>query len=474
MHRSVMLIKCGLFALISFLVVVPAFAQWEPDVRLTYNDSASYTSPNNAWCVATSGDTVHGVWCDYRDGNSEIYYKRSTDGGAAWGSDIRLTNDTCYSWFPSLAALSPNIHVAWVDKRDGDYKIFYKRSSDGGMTWGTDTLLSNLANYAWYPSIAVLRTNVHVVWNDWRDGNSEIYYKRSSDGGATWGSDVRLTYDPNGKGYASVAVSDSNVHVLWLDYRDGLYSEIYYKRSTDMGATWEPDSRLTNDPAPSSYPCVAVSGSTIHVVWTDGRNGSSGEIYYKRSTDRGIVWEPDTRLTYDPATSWYPSIAASGFQVHMVWWDNRDSNFEIYYMRSTDGGGAWEPSVRLTNDPDTSRGPHIAISGSRVHVVWMDHRDGNNEIYYKRNPTGNSGIGENRDQGVEGTKGPGVRITPNPFTAFATIPGHEGDRFVLYNISGRVSGIYKGDKIGADLSPGVYFVKEVMQKSPLLRIVKIR
>jgi ATP/ADP translocase len=37
------------------------FAQWEPDVRLTYNDSSSGTSYNNAWCVAATGNTVHVV-----------------------------------------------------------------------------------------------------------------------------------------------------------------------------------------------------------------------------------------------------------------------------------------------------------------------------------------------------------------------------------------------------------------------------
>jgi hypothetical protein len=48
----------------------------------------------------------------------------------------------------------------------------------------------------------------------------------------------------------------------------------------------------------------------------------------------------------------------------------------------------WQPDVRLTNAPDTSRtGYHngsLVTNGNFVHVVWFDKRDGNFEIYYKR------------------------------------------------------------------------------------------
>jgi hypothetical protein len=36
-----------------------------------------------------------------------------------------------------------------------------------------------------------------------------------------------------------------------------------------------------------------------------------------------------------------------------------------------------------------------AISGTTLHVLWNDNRDGNWEIYYKRNPTGNTTVGIN-------------------------------------------------------------------------------
>ncbi|MBK7160950.1 MAG: hypothetical protein IPH77_21000 [Ignavibacteria bacterium] len=60
---------------------------------MTNNNSESLISSNNAWCVASSGSVVHVVWYDYRDGNSEIYYKRLIDGGVSWSADMQLTED---------------------------------------------------------------------------------------------------------------------------------------------------------------------------------------------------------------------------------------------------------------------------------------------------------------------------------------------------------------------------------------------
>ncbi len=371
---------------ISFLIIffsaTQLFAQWQADVRLTNDPANSRTSYNNAWCITASGNTLHVVWYDFRDGNNEIYYKRSTDSGVNWGADTRLTVNTADSWLPSVAVSGSVVHVVWYDERDGNYEIYYKRSTDSGLSWGTDTRLTNNTAASLYPSVAVSGSVVHVVWHDSRDGNEEIYYKRSTDSGLSWGADTRLTNNTVASLSPSVAVSGSVVHLVWYDSRDGNW-EIYYKRSTDGGVSWGTDIRLTNNTAASWYPSVAVSGSVVHVVWYDERDGNL-EIYYKRSTDSGVNWGADTRLTNNTSYSESPSVAVSGSVVHVVWYDYRDGNYEIYYKRSTDSGVNWGADTRLTNNTAYSVYPSVAVSGSALHVVWFDERDGNSEIYYKR------------------------------------------------------------------------------------------
>ncbi len=452
-------------------------AQWQPDVRLTNAPGHSYTSYNNAWCVAANGNILHAVWNDNRDGNTEIYYKRSTDAGLTWGADTRLTNDTNWSEYPSIAVSGSLVHIVWSDIRNGfpNDEIYYKRSTDGGVTWGTDTRLTNATSSSMFPSVAVTGSVVHVVWMDGRDGNDEIYYKYSSDAGVSWGSDTRLTNNTANSDYPSIAVSGSLISVVWEDTRNG-NDEIYYKRSTDGGVTWGADTRLTSNSADSWYPSVAESGTVVYVVWLDRRDGNN-EIYYKCSTDGGMNWEPDTRLTNNTANSYLPSIAVSGSLVHVVWEDYRDDDSEIYYKCSTDGGLTWGADTRLTNYTGLSKYSSIAVSGSLVHVVWEDTRDGNYEIYYKRNPTGNVTNIHNISTEIPSAFSLSQNY-PNPFNPVTKIRfdvpqvrnGHDRSlQVIIYDMLGRLvatlvneslkPGTYEVDWDGSDYSSGVYFCR---------------
>ena len=402
--------------LFGFVFAFSIFAQWEPDVRLTNDVAASWVCRNSGRCIAANGTSIHIVWYDLRDGNREIYYKRSTNNGASWSADIRLTNDPAASYYPSVAVSDSNIHVVWYDLRDGNREIYYKRSTDNGTTWGSDMRLTNDDSSSYYPSVAVSGSNVHVVWYDLRDGNREIYYKRSTDNGTTWGSDTRLTNNTASSYYPSVAVWGSNVHVVWYDRRDG-NDEIYYKRSTNNGTAWGSDTRLTNNGAESNDPTIAVSGSNVHIVWADNRDGNY-EIYYKRSTNNGTAWGGDTRLTNDTAQSQFPSIVASDTtprNLHIVWKDSSGANLgEIYYKRSTNNGDTWSVSTRLTNNPAESHFPSVALTNLYCHVAWRDNRDGNDEIYYKRNYIGVAvnDVGTVAIVAPKGTIDSGVVVTP--------------------------------------------------------------
>jgi hypothetical protein len=184
----------------------------------------------------------------------------------------------------------------------------------------------------------------------------------------------------------------------------------------------------------------------------------------------------DVPLTNVRSILWDPNVAASGSNIHVVWDDNRDggNNVEIYYKRSTDSGLTWSQDIRLTQDTNYSMYPFIAVMQSYVHVIWMDSRFGFWEIFYKRNPTGNLGV----EGGLALRHTPyasRLTVSPNPFTSFTALPGHASERFALYDISGRKVGTYRGDRVGADLTPGVYFLRpEGNKDAKLVRVVKLR
>ena len=88
----------------------------------------------------------------------------------------------------------------------------------------------------------------------------------------------------------------------------------------------------------------------------------------------------------------------------------------------------------------------------------------------KTDANGNAGVEEpaGRRQEAAGS----LKATPNPFASFTQIPDHETERFNLYDISGKMVGAYRGDRIGEGLSPAVYFVKLEAEPGRSLRVVK--
>jgi hypothetical protein len=111
---------------------------WGSDVRLTNDLGSSTTTYNFAHDVAVGGgSTLHVVWYDDRDGTSQVYYKRSLDGGATWEGDRRLIADTTATRFnPAVAASGDTVYASWHEVRaDGGYYVAVARSLDGGTTW---------------------------------------------------------------------------------------------------------------------------------------------------------------------------------------------------------------------------------------------------------------------------------------------------------------------------------------------------
>jgi len=374
---GLMILAIGLF-----LFAPAAQADWTPAKRLTW---ASGNSFNPDIAVDPSGN-IHVVWYGETQGQYAVYYKKSSDGGTSWTSAKKLTPT---SGFCPAIAIDPsgNLHVVWQGGTIVNYEIYYGKSTDGGATWTSGKRLTWNSGWSQEPVIAADSSgHLHVVWRDETPGNSEIYYKKSTDGGATWMSSQRLTSTPGYSEYADIAVDASgNPHVVWDDDTPG-NTEIYYKKSKDGGGTWTSIKRLTSTSGwPGDPEIVADSFGRLYVVFHYDKPGND-EIYYKKSADGGGTWSPNLRLTWNSGTSWAPAMAIdpSDF-LHIVWYDDTPGNDEVYYLNSADGGATWSSSQRLTWNSGWSRQPAIAASSySDLHVVWYDKTTGNCEIFYKK------------------------------------------------------------------------------------------
>jgi hypothetical protein len=228
----------------------------------------------------------------------------------------------------------------------------------------------------------------HIMLGLWStDGVDNIYYKRSTDGGRTWDDGLgHLDVDRpltrwGGNSQPRIAVEGENVHVI---FRGTDRPGIYYTASNDNGRMWSAPIML----ADIGNCDIAVHGDSVNVVWID-KSGpfDSRYLHHAYSTDGGRSWSYGGALNRTLVASGVPRIALDGQYLHVI--AGEDQSINLRYMRGKwnmngffwDDGEGHEGEARVVarNDPRVSWPPQayaITASGGKVHIAYRK------EIYY--------------------------------------------------------------------------------------------
>ena len=300
----------------------------------------------------------------------------------------------------AIAASGSNVYVAY-----GLDPVYIRRSTDAGATFSAPQLLSQhgvmhetdslAAEAAKVFAITFARTGSRRDWCCDRD-LGDLMLHRSTDSGASWLPAVPLT--TSGSAFrVSIAVSLPYVHLTWSDFRGGRWA-IYYRRSIDGGASWQPEQRLV---APgleeTNRPQLAALGKTVNLAWMDNRDGNGPcytlphctETYYMRSLDAGANWSAARRLTYNhpqrPLLSGRPDVAVFADGEVFIGYD-QDLKFGRsgiqHILYSPDGGQTWQAPIRLGNTSGEQTHSAAAALGRAGVLAWFDRRvSSNSEIY---------------------------------------------------------------------------------------------
>jgi len=234
--------------------------------------------------------------------SSRILFSRSTDHGTTWTAPLRVSEragdclDSSGTTEGAVPAVGPGgeVYLSW----GGPLGIMCSRSTDGGASWKGNVFVDSLPG-GWSQHISGIyrcngmpvtacdvssstyRGNVYVCWSDIRfgSGNTRIFLRRSSDGGATWGPAVQVNTDQTDREHffpwMSVDPLTGNVYVVYYDRRDTEDdgTDVYVARSSDGGrsfvdlrvstATFVPDSTVFF----GDYTGIAARGGRVYPVW---------------------------------------------------------------------------------------------------------------------------------------------------------------------------------------------------------------
>jgi len=314
-----------------------------------------------------------------------LIYFTSSLFSQTWSPPKRLTWNSGNSWEPYVAIdSSDQIHLVWADETPGNFEIFYKNSTDGGATWSLISRITWTSGVSRYPNIKIDSNGyIHLIWTDYLSGNGEVFHKKSTDSGITWLIPKRITWNSGTSINPKMIIDAADViHLVWEDSTTWP-SEIFYKQSMDGGKTWIGLKRLCWNSDPSMFPEIAMdTNGTLHVVWSEFIP-SNIQIHSKSSPDKGVTWNPLKKLTWNLNFSRSKLSSGSGNRIFCVWQGGTGPG-EIYSKVTTDSGVTWSPLNRLTwNSGQSSSSTPILEMGTILHFVWVDDTPGNKEIFDK-------------------------------------------------------------------------------------------
>jgi len=336
--------------------------------------------------AACCGDTVHLVWWQHY-AHDEIFYKRSTDCGLTWGPDVLISiEDDKSSVLPWIAVYKNYIHVVWSDYAAG---LCYRKSTDNGNSWLPIDTIPNGGGSG--PSICAAGSYIYVIGSR---SDGKVIFSKSTDNGDNWLPSQNIGFvAASGTRIKTLRPSQSFIIVTCQD--DRVFArEIYYKSSADAGSTWSDSVCISEyDSISSQFPAIDTDDSGgVHFCWYDYKyspHGWTGDIFYRAIKDTSMTEIDSLTVMHRAVVS---DILAEGNNLHLVWEDDRhgfDENFEIYYRMSTDLGKSWGAELRLTDSLYHSLCPSLACGGDYLHLFWQDRKEYGNSgpsapIYYKR------------------------------------------------------------------------------------------
>jgi len=365
----------------------------------------------------------------------------SSDGGATWRqAAIPVPSgeeSKCYA--PDVAyGADGTLYLSFVTlqgRGNVPSAAWFSRSTDGGRTLSKpEKLLGPLSFQVRLVADPERAGRLYLTWLSasevglfqFSEAGNPVMFRRSDDGGRTWGASARVSDPSRQRALAgSLAVGrGDDLYVLYLDLGDDTLDyegahqgrggtpydgrwQLVLARSSDRGSTWE-ESLVEDRLVPSErfvvftppFPSVAVDQDSgrVYAAFHDQRLGDQDAWVWSLASG-GKDWEGPTRINdtteRDKTSQYLPklSVAPDG-RLDAVYYDRRadreNVKNEVSLQSSSDEGESFGERVRLSDEsfsseigsgserdlPDLGSRLGLLSTDSAAFAVWTDTRAG--------------------------------------------------------------------------------------------------
>jgi hypothetical protein len=302
---------------------------------------------NSDLAVASDG-TAYVVWADL---GGDIMLSVVPPGETLQpGSPINVSQGAGGDWpvAPAVSLGGGRLCVVWEGWDDLGGDIFIRCSDDGAQTWLSPPVRVAETDAAsgqhelqgeWDGDVDVFVDSQKTVYVAWFEDFSKLVWSKSTDGQTFSEFQTLLeTFDflrwphwaqgPGGTLYLAYALAVSNDE-----------ADVYFFKTSDGGATWEGPTQVTKNPGFSDAPEWAFINNTIYNVNDDTEQApDSADIMLTVSPDGGVTWNPSVVIAKDGA---FPSIATDGKNLY-VSFSSIVEEEQTGFVCSTDGGADME------------------------------------------------------------------------------------------------------------------------------------
>lgn len=333
----------------------------------------------------------------YVDASADLYYVKTTDGGASWGGSTLVRTGTVTGfdvwwdqWTPGDAG--DLIHIWYMDAAAHD--VLYRNLD----TASSDTLGTEATVFGGTTGFSTGAITVSVSGAKMRGGNLLCCYTyatgistsgtyRSTDGGASWG--VRTNVMETGLDWAVVFPgNEADNQDAWILFADTSANQLTLKVHDDSADTNSESAALTAF-AESTTDGPGQYGFSAAIRHSDGHLIVAYQTELDTATADFLVYDINgtgsitalTNITTNIDDNYYPSVFIDNEtdDIYVAYVGKRDGSETlgttagVYYTKSTDGGSTWSAgdtaySASVTDYRRTWAPP----GGYRFAVAWRD------------------------------------------------------------------------------------------------------